>query len=53
MTSMWDNLVNNAGNAVESKKIQEITEDDWDELIGINLKVYFCAQEKLVGKNDK
>lgn len=46
MTSMWGILVNNAGNAVESKKIQEITEDDRDELIGINLKgVFLCTRE--------
>ena len=41
-----DVLVNNAGIGGESKKIHDITEKDWDEVIDINLKGAFCAQEK-------
>jgi NAD(P)-dependent dehydrogenase (short-subunit alcohol dehydrogenase family) len=41
-----DVLVNNAGIGAESKKIHDITEKDWDEVIDINLKGAFCAQEK-------
>jgi NAD(P)-dependent dehydrogenase (short-subunit alcohol dehydrogenase family) len=41
-----DVLVTNAGTGGESKKIYDITEKDWDEVIDINLKGAFCAQEK-------
>ncbi len=43
-----DILVNNAGFMVR-KPIEEITEEDWDSVININLKaMFFCSQ--LVGK---
>jgi NAD(P)-dependent dehydrogenase (short-subunit alcohol dehydrogenase family) len=41
-----DVLVNNAAIGGESKKIHDITGKDWDEVIDINLKGVFCAQEK-------
>src|ERR687886_81113 len=41
-----DVLVNNAGIGGESKKISEITEKDWDEVIDINLKgAFLCTRE--------
>ncbi len=41
-----DVLVNNAGIAGESKKIQDITEKDWDEVVDINLKgAVLCTRE--------
>src|ERR671932_2013237 len=41
-----DVLVNNAGIAGESKKINELTEKDWDEVIDINLKgAFLCTRE--------
>jgi len=43
-----DILVNNAGSAI-TKKAEEITEEDWDRVLNVDLKaVFFCAQE--VGK---
>ena len=36
-----DVLVNNAGRGGDSKKIHELTEKDWDEVIGVNLKSAF------------
>ncbi|MFQ5997530.1 MAG: SDR family NAD(P)-dependent oxidoreductase [Dehalococcoidales bacterium] len=43
-----DILVNNAGFMVR-KPIEEITEEDWDNVINVNLKaMFFCSQ--LVGK---
>jgi NAD(P)-dependent dehydrogenase (short-subunit alcohol dehydrogenase family) len=41
-----DVLVNNAGIGGEAKKIHELTEKDWDEVIDVNLKGPFCVQEK-------
>src|SRR5919206_4988026 len=41
-----DVLVNNAGISGESKKINELTEKDWDEVIDINLKgAFLCTRE--------
>ena len=41
-----DVMINNAGIGGESKKIQELTERDWDEVIDINLKgAFFCTRE--------
>jgi glucose 1-dehydrogenase len=41
-----DVLVNNAGISGESKKIHEITEKDWDEVIDVNLKgAFLCTRE--------
>jgi glucose 1-dehydrogenase len=41
-----DVLVNNAGIGGESKKINELTEKDWDEVIDINLKgAFLCTRE--------
>ena len=41
-----DVLVNNAGIAGESKKIHDIAEKDWDEVIDINLKgAFLCTRE--------
>jgi glucose 1-dehydrogenase len=43
-----DVLVNNAGVSGESKKISEITSEDWDQIIDINLKCAFlCTREAL------
>lgn len=40
-----DILVNNAGCAF-TKKAEDITEEDWDQLMNLNLKAaFFCAQE--------
>jgi NAD(P)-dependent dehydrogenase (short-subunit alcohol dehydrogenase family) len=39
-----DILVNNAGISIE-KPAEEVTEEDWDGLMGINLRgVFFCSQ---------
>ena len=41
-----DVLVNNAGIGGESKKIHELTEKDWDEVIDVNLKgAFLCTRE--------
>jgi NAD(P)-dependent dehydrogenase (short-subunit alcohol dehydrogenase family) len=41
-----DVLVNNAGISGESKKLYELTERDWDEVIDINQKgVFLCTRE--------
>jgi glucose 1-dehydrogenase len=41
-------LVNNAGVSGESKKICEITSEDWDQVIDINLKgAFLCTRETL------
>ena len=41
-----DVLVNNAGIGGESKKIYELTEKDWDEVIDVNLKgAFLCTRE--------
>src|SRR5919202_4385274 len=41
-----DVLINNAGIGGESKKINELTEKDWDEVIDINLKgAFLCTRE--------
>lgn len=41
-----DVMINNAGIGGESKKIHELTEKDWDEVIDINLKgAFFGARE--------
>lgn len=43
-----DILVNNAGTAI-TRKAEDITEDDWDRVLDVDLKgVFFCAQA--VGK---
>jgi NAD(P)-dependent dehydrogenase (short-subunit alcohol dehydrogenase family) len=36
-----DVLVNNAAIGGEPKRIHELTEIDWDEVVDINLKEYF------------
>ena len=51
-----DVLVNNAGIGGKSKKIHDITERDWDEVIGINLKgAFLCTREavKNIMRNKK
>jgi NAD(P)-dependent dehydrogenase (short-subunit alcohol dehydrogenase family) len=41
-----DVMINNAGVGGESKKIHELTEKDWDEVIDINLKgAFLCTRE--------
>jgi glucose 1-dehydrogenase len=41
-----DVLVNNAGISGESKKLHELTQRDWDEVIDINLKgAFLCTRE--------
>ena len=41
-----DVLVNNAGIGGESKKINDIAEKDWDEVIDVNLKgAFLCTRE--------
>jgi glucose 1-dehydrogenase len=41
-----DVLVNNAGIGGEAKRIYEITEKDWDEVVDINLKgAFLCTRE--------
>lgn len=41
-----DVMINNAGIGGESKKIDELTEKDWDEVIDINLKgAFLCTRE--------
>jgi glucose 1-dehydrogenase len=41
-----DVLINNAGIGGESKKINELTEKDWDEVIDVNLKgAFLCTRE--------
>ncbi|HEX6378387.1 MAG TPA: glucose 1-dehydrogenase [Nitrososphaeraceae archaeon] len=41
-----DVMINNAGIGGESKKIHELTEKDWDEVIDINLKgAFLCTRE--------
>jgi NAD(P)-dependent dehydrogenase (short-subunit alcohol dehydrogenase family) len=43
-----DVLVNNAGIGGESKKIHELTEKDWDEVIDVNLKgTFLCTREAI------
>jgi NAD(P)-dependent dehydrogenase (short-subunit alcohol dehydrogenase family) len=42
-----DVLVNNAGIGGESKKIHELTEKDWDEVIDVNLKGTFLVIVKV------
>jgi glucose 1-dehydrogenase len=43
-----DVLVNNAGIGGESKKIHELTEKDWDEVIDVNLKgALLCTREAI------
>ena len=43
-----DVLVNNAGIGGESKKIHELTEKDWDEVIDVNLKgAFLCTREAI------
>ena len=40
-----DVLVNNAGVGVARKKIGEVTAEDWDETVNLNLRaVYFCTK---------
>ena len=40
--------INNAGIGGESKKIHELTEKDWDEVIDVNLKgAFLCAREAI------
>jgi NAD(P)-dependent dehydrogenase (short-subunit alcohol dehydrogenase family) len=42
-----DILVNNAG-IYEQKPFEDLTEDDWEEIFGVNMKgVYLCTQEAL------
>jgi glucose 1-dehydrogenase len=41
-----DVMINNAGIGGESKKIYELTEKDWDEVIDVNLKgAFLCTRE--------
>ena len=43
-----DVLINNAGIGGESKKIHELTEKDWDEVIDVNLKgAFLCTREAI------
>ena len=45
-----DVMVNNAGISGESKKIHEMTERDWDEVIDVNLKGKFLCTREAVKK---
>jgi glucose 1-dehydrogenase len=51
-----DVMVNNAGISGESKKIHELTEKDWDEVIDVNLKgTFLCTREavkKMINNTD-
>jgi glucose 1-dehydrogenase len=51
-----DVMVNNAGISGESKKIHELTEKDWDEVIDVNLKgTFLCTREavkKMLNKSN-
>ena len=41
-----DFLVNNAGALIERRKVDEMTEEYWDEMMNINLKsVFLCSKE--------
>ena len=41
-----DVLINNAGIGGESKKISDLTENDWDQVIDVNLKgAFLCTRE--------
>jgi glucose 1-dehydrogenase len=41
-----DVLINNAGIGGESKKIYDLTENDWDQVIDVNLKgAFLCTRE--------
>jgi 3-oxoacyl-[acyl-carrier protein] reductase len=43
-----DILVNNAGSIVERATLEEMTEELWDRILGVNLKsVYLCSQAVL------
>lgn len=43
-----DILVNNAGSAI-TKKAEDLTEEDWDRVVGLDLRAaFFCAQ--IIGK---
>lgn len=48
-----DILINNAGTAI-TKKAEDITEQDWDRVLNVDLKgVFFCAQafgRKMIGQ---
>ena len=52
-----DVMVNNAGISGKSKKIHEMTERDWDEVINVNLKgTFLCTREavkKMINNTDK
>jgi glucose 1-dehydrogenase len=52
-----DVMVNNAGISGESKKIHEMTERDWDEVIDVNLKgTFLCTREavkKMINNKSK
>lgn len=53
--SRLDILVNNAG-ILQVKPFEEITQEDWDKMLDVNLRGQFlCAQEavKLMGKNGR
>lgn len=41
-----DFLVNNAGALIERRKVDEMTEDYWDQMMDVNLKsVFLCSKE--------
>jgi 3-oxoacyl-[acyl-carrier protein] reductase len=42
-------MVNNAGISGESRKIHELTEKDWDEVINVSLKGTFLCTREAVG----
>lgn len=44
-----DILVNNAGGSSGSTKLEEITEDEWDGVVGANLKSVFLCVQAVIG----
>ncbi len=57
VVSVWNALdiaVNNAGVSLPIKEVSEITEEEWDWLIDLNLKgTFFCAQAEARAMKDR
>ena len=45
-----DCLVNNAGRSIRKKKIEDITEDDWDPIMETNARGYFFVMKYALKK---
>lgn len=48
-----DCLVNNAGRSIRKKKIEDITEDDWDPIMETNARGYFFVMKYALKKMDR